>query len=82
MRYFASHIRWCFVIIPAYVFLPVVFQETQVSLQTPVCSHISYSSLPDSPLLTHLVPLLWVEVQCFSRLPFHNERPWHNKTFA
>ena len=35
------------------VFLPVTFQGTQESIQTPVYSHISYYSLPDSPLSTH-----------------------------
>ncbi len=39
--------------IPTHVFLLAVFQETQESLQTLVYSHISYSSLPDSPLATH-----------------------------
>ena len=35
------------------VFLPATFQGAQESLQTPVYSHISYYSLPDSPLSTH-----------------------------
>mgnify|MGYP000133480444 FL=1 len=35
------------------VFLPATFQGTQESIQTPVYSHISYYSLPDSPLSTH-----------------------------
>ena len=36
-----------------HVLLPAAFQGTQESLQTPVYSHISCSSLPDSPLSTH-----------------------------
>ena len=36
-----------------HVLLPATFQGTQESLQTPVYSHISCSSLPDSPLSTH-----------------------------
>ena len=40
-------------LLQAHVLLPATFQGTQESLQTPVYSHISYSSLPDSPLSTH-----------------------------
>lgn len=68
--------------IPTHESLPVTFQETQESLQTLVYFHISYSSLPDNPLATHSVPFLWAEAQYYLMLPFHNEHPWHNKTFA